>query len=135
MIETQTIREDFPIFQRLVNGKPLVYLDSAATSQKPRVVIEALEDYYRRYNANIHRGVYTIAEEATAAFEAARGKVARFVGAKRSDEIVFVRNATEGVNLVAYAWARANLEAGDAIVLSHMEHHANVVPWHILAAA
>jgi cysteine desulfurase / selenocysteine lyase len=132
--DVATIKRDFPIFEREVNGKRLTYLDSASSSQKPLAVLDAMDDCYRRYYANIHRGVYTIAEESTAAFEAARGKVAQFVGASRSDEIVFVRNATEGVNLVAYAWARANLRDGDAIVLSHMEHHANVVPWHILAA-
>src|SRR5437870_993201 len=133
MIETQTIREDFPIFQRLVNGRPLVYLDSAATSQKPRVVIEALEDYYRRYNANIHRGIYTIAEEATAAYEEARGKVARFIGAPNSSEVVFTRNTTEAINLVAYSWGSATLKAGDEIVLTEMEHHSNLIPWILLA--
>jgi cysteine desulfurase/selenocysteine lyase len=132
--DVATIKRDFPIFDREVNGKPITYLDSASTSQKPLAVLDAMDDCYRRYYANIHRGVYTIAEESTAAFEDARRKVARFVGAPRSDELVFVRNATEAINLVAYTWARANLREGDAIVLSHMEHHANVVPWHILAA-
>jgi cysteine desulfurase/selenocysteine lyase len=132
--DVATIRRDFPIFEREVNGKAITYLDSASSSQKPLAVLDAMDDCYRRYYANIHRGVYTIAEEATSAFEEARRKVARFVGAARSDEIVFVRNATEAINLVAYTWARTNLREGDAIVLSHMEHHANVVPWHILAA-
>jgi cysteine desulfurase / selenocysteine lyase len=133
-IDVATLKQDFPIFERDVNGKRLVYLDSASSSQKPQAVLDAMDDCYRRYYANIHRGVYSIAEEATAAFEAARAKVARFVNARRPEEIVFVRNATEAVNLVAYTWARANLREGDAIVLSHMEHHANVVPWHMLAA-
>ena len=128
------IKADFPIFEREVNGHRLVYLDSASSSQKPQSVLDAMNDCYSRYYANIHRGVYSIAEEATAAFEDARRKVARFVGANRTEEIAFVRNATEAINLVAYTWARANLVAGDAIVLSHMEHHANVVPWHMLAA-
>ena len=134
VFDVATIKRDFPIFDRQVNGKPITYLDSASSSQKPLQVLDAMDDCYRRYYANIHRGVYTIAEEATAAFEEARRKVARFVGSPRSDEIVFVRNATEAINLVAYTWARQNLREGDAIVLSHMEHHANVVPWHILAA-
>jgi cysteine desulfurase/selenocysteine lyase len=133
-LDVATIKRDFPIFEREVNGKPITYLDSASSSQKPLAVLEAMDDCHRRYYANIHRGVYTIAEEATSAFEEARRKVARFVGAARSEEIVFVRNATEAINLVAYTWARANLREGDAIVLSHMEHHANVVPWHMLAA-
>jgi cysteine desulfurase/selenocysteine lyase len=128
------LKQDFPIFEREVNGKRLVYLDSASSSQKPNAVLDAMDDCYRRYYANIHRGVYSIAEEATAAFEDARRKVARFINARRSEEVVFTRNATEAINLVAYTWARANLVAGDVIVLSHMEHHANVVPWHMLAA-
>jgi cysteine desulfurase/selenocysteine lyase len=133
MIETQTIRDDFPIFQRLVNGKPLVYLDSAATSQKPQVVLDALDDYYRRYNANIHRGIYTIAEEATAAYEAAREKVAHFIGAPDPAEVIFTRNTTESINLVAYAWGSANLKPGDEIVLTEMEHHSNLIPWIMLS--
>ncbi len=128
------LKPDFPILAREVNGKRLVYLDSASSSQKPNAVLDAMDDCYRRYYANIHRGVYAIAEEATAAFEDARRKVARFINARRTEEVVFTRNATEAINLVAYTWARANLSAGDAIVLSHMEHHANVVPWHMLAA-
>src|SRR5207342_3223846 len=107
---------------------------SASSAQKPLAVLDAMDDAYRNHYANIHRGVYSIAEEATAAFEDARRRVARFINARRSDEVVFTRNATEAINLVAYTWARANLGAGDAIVLSHMEHHANVVPWHMLAA-
>src|SRR5262245_55146777 len=133
-LDVAALQRDFPILEREVNGKRLVYLDSAASSQKPQAVLDAMDDCYRRYYANIHRGVYSIAEESTAAFELARCKVAAFVNARRSDELVFVRNATEAINLVAYTWARANLVEGDAIVLSHMEHHANVVPWHMLAA-
>ncbi|MCU1464611.1 MAG: cysteine desulfurase-like protein SufS subfamily [Actinomycetia bacterium] len=133
-LDVATIKRDFPILKREVNGRRLVYLDSASSAQKPLVVLDAMDDAYRNHYANIHRGVYTIAEEATAAFEDARRKVARFINAPRTDEIVFTRNATESINLVAYSWARANLHAGDAIVLSHMEHHANVVPWQILAA-
>jgi cysteine desulfurase/selenocysteine lyase len=126
-------KRDFPLLERLVNGKRVVYLDSASSSQKPVSVLDAMDDAYRNHYANIHRGVYSIAEEATAAFEAARAKVAAFVNAPRADEIVFTRNATESINLVAYTWARANLREGDKVVLSHMEHHANVVPWHMLA--
>ena len=133
-LDVAAIKRDFPILERTVNGKRLVYLDSASSSQKPVQVLDAMDAAYRSYYANVHRGVYTIAEETTAAFEAARRKVARFVNAMRTEEIVFTRNATEAVNLVAYTWARANLKAGDAIVLSHMEHHANVVPWQMLAA-
>jgi len=132
--DVATLKREFPIFEREVNGRRLTYLDSASSSQKPIAVLDAMDDCYRRYYANIHRGVYSIAEESTAAFEDARRKVANFVGAAQPEEIVFVRNATEAINLVAYTWARANLQAGDAIVLSHMEHHANVVPWHMLAA-
>jgi cysteine desulfurase/selenocysteine lyase len=133
-LDVARIKADFPILKRQVRGKRLVYLDSAATSQKPLAVLDAMDRYYREYNANVHRGVYTIAEEATAAFEAARAKVAGFVNARHAHEIVYVRNATEAINLVAYSWARANLREGDPIVLTHMEHHANVVPWQILAA-
>ena len=133
-LDVATLKRDFPLLEREVNGKRVVYLDSASSAQKPIAVLDAMDDSYRRHYANIHRGVYTIAEEATAAFEAARRKVARFVNAPRAEEIIFTRNATESINLVAYSWARANLRAGDAIVLSHMEHHANVVPWQMLAA-
>ena len=114
--------------------RPLIYLDSAATSQKPDAVLDAMDRHYRRCNANIHRGIYAIAEEATAAYEDARRRVARFVGAASPAEVVFTRNATEAINLVAHAWARANLAAGDAVVLTEMEHHANLVPWQLLAA-
>jgi cysteine desulfurase/selenocysteine lyase len=133
-LDVARLQADFPILKRQVNGKRLVYLDSASSAQKPQSVLDAMDRVYRESYANVHRGVYTIAEEATAAFEAARGKVAGFVHAREPREIVFTRNATEAINLVAYTWARANLKAGDVIVLSHLEHHANVVPWHILAA-
>jgi cysteine desulfurase / selenocysteine lyase len=133
MIETATLRADFPIFSRLVHGKPLVYLDSAATSQKPQVVLQALEDYYRGYNANIHRGIYTIAEEATQAYEGSRQKIARFIGAPDSAELIFTRNTTEAINLVAYTWGQQNITEGDEIVLTEMEHHSNLIPWIMLA--
>jgi len=133
-LDVAALKHDFPLLDRQVNGKRVVYLDSASSAQKPVAVLDAMDDAYRNHYANIHRGVYTIAEEATAAFEDARRKVARFVNAPRTEEIVFTRNATESINLVAYTWARANLKAGDAIVLSHMEHHANVVPWQMLAS-
>ncbi len=127
------LKHDFPLLQREINGHPLVYLDSAVTSQKPLTVIETMDTYYRTYNANIHRGVYTISEEATAAYEAARGKVARFINANSPKEIIFVRNATEAINLVAYAWGRANIRPGDRIVATILEHHSNLVPWQQLA--
>jgi|SRR5579871_5371438 len=133
MIDTHAIRSDFPIFERLVHGRPLVYLDSAATSQKPRVVIDALDDYYRRYNANIHRGIYTLAEEATQAYEGTRKKVAEFIGASEAAEVVFTRNTTESINLVAYTWAQQNVHSGDEILLTEMEHHSNLIPWILLA--
>ena len=127
------IRSQFPILQRETSkGVPLVYLDSTATSQKPLVVIEAMNDYYRRSNANIHRGVHTLAEEATAMYERARVKVANFINAPDPHQVIFTRNATESINLVAYTWARANLKAGDLVILTEMEHHSNLVPWHIL---
>jgi cysteine desulfurase/selenocysteine lyase len=135
MLDINQIRADFPILRRQVHGKPLVYLDNAATSQKPEVVIQAMDDYYRRYNANIHRGVHTLAEEATAAYEGARRKVGRFINAYSPQEIVFVRNTTEAINLVALSWGRANLGRADVIILSVMEHHSNLVPWQLLAQA
>ena len=132
-IDWERVRADFPILERTVHGKPLVYLDSTATSQKPRAVLDAMDDYYRTCNANIHRGVYEISEIATRRYEEARGKIARFVGARSSREIVYTRNTTEAINLVAYSWGRANLRAGDVVLLSKMEHHSNLVPWHMLA--
>jgi cysteine desulfurase/selenocysteine lyase len=127
------LRREFPILQQQVHGKPLAFLDSGASSQKPRQVIDCLEDYYRRYNANVHRGVYTLSEEATFAYERARGKVARFIGAAHKREVVFTRNTTEAINLVAYAWGGANIGPGDRILLTLMEHHSNIVPWQMLA--
>ena len=127
------VRRDFPIFAT-PREKPLLYLDSAATSQKPQVVLDAMDRYYRTCNANIHRGVYRIAEEATALYEDARRRFATFVNAASPREIVFTRNSTEAINLVAHAWGRTYLKDGDAIVLTPMEHHSNLVPWHLLAA-
>jgi len=134
MLDVAKIRQDFPIFERRVRGdKPLVYLDSGATSQKPRQVIDALAQFYTTINANIHRGVYELSEAATLAYDEARAKVAAFIHAADPRECIFVRNTTEGINLVAYSWARANLQPGDVVVLSVMEHHSNIVPWQILA--
>jgi cysteine desulfurase / selenocysteine lyase len=127
------IRADFPILQERPHGKPLVFLDSAASSQKPIQVIDAMDDYYRRYHANIHRGVYHISELATEAYEEARAAVGRFIGTPCAAECLYVRNATEGLNLVAYSWGRANVKAGDVILLTEMEHHSNLVPWQVLA--
>ena len=127
------IRKDFPILTReTANGKRVIYLDSTATSQKPLQVIEAMNDYYRRSNANIHRGVHTLAEEATSLYEGARERIAKFVNAASAREIIYTRNTTESINLVAYSWARANLKAGDLVILTEMEHHSNLVPWHML---
>jgi cysteine desulfurase/selenocysteine lyase len=129
------IAADFPILHKLTSrGKRLVYLDSAASSQKPQIVIDALVDYYSSYNANIHRGVYEIAARATDAFEEARAKVARFVNAAHTEEIIWTRNTTEAINLVAFSWGLTNLHAGDAILTTQLEHHSNLVPWQLLAA-
>src|SRR5437867_38845 len=135
MFDPKVIRKDFPIFERRVHGdKPLIYLDSANTSQKPRRVLEALEEFYERHNANIHRAVYELAAEATEAYESARTKVATFIGAPGgSREVVFTKSCTEAINLVAYAWGRAHLGDGDEIVVSEMEHHSNLIPWQIQA--
>jgi cysteine desulfurase / selenocysteine lyase len=132
-LDIRQIRLDFPILERRTNGgKPLVYLDSTATSQKPLAVIEAMDSYYRRSNANIHRGVHMLAEEATAMYEGAREKIARFINAPSARQVIYTRNTTESINLVAYSWARANLKAGDLVILTEMEHHSNLVPWHML---
>jgi cysteine desulfurase/selenocysteine lyase len=128
-LDVASIRDDFPILSRTVYGKPLVYLDNAATSQKPRQVISALTEYYEGYNSNVHRGVHALSMEATDRFEEARQKVARFIGASQSEEIIWTRNTTEAINLVAGGWARANLQPGDEIVTTEMEHHSNLVPW------
>lgn len=132
-VNPETLRRDFPILGRSMNGRALVYLDNAATTQKPRAVIDALVRYYEETNANIHRGVYALAEEATRQYEAARAKVAAFVGAPRDRQLVFVRNATEAINLVAHAWGDRNVAEGDEILVTGMEHHSNLVPWHLLA--
>ena len=131
-IDVVAIRKQFPILDREVKGKPLVYLDNAATSQKPQVVIDALVEYYTRYNANIHRGIHTLAEEATAAFEATRDRVKDFIGAYSREEIIFTRGTTEGINLVAYTWGRQHIKEGDELIISGMEHHSNIVPWQVL---
>ena len=128
MIDVTAIKKDFPIFD-VVRDKPLVFLDSAASSQKPRAVIDAMSGYYETTHANVHRGVYAIAEEATARYEAARARIGRFVHASSEREILFSKNVTESLNLVAQSWGRANLRAGDVVVLTEMEHHANLVPW------
>jgi cysteine desulfurase/selenocysteine lyase len=134
MLNVQKIRGDFPIFQRETRpGVRLTYLDSTATSQKPVSVIEAMNDFYHRSNANIHRGVHTLAEEATALYEQAREKIAKFINAPSPRQVIYTRNTTESINLVAYTWARANLKAGDLVILTEMEHHSNLVPWHMLA--
>jgi cysteine desulfurase/selenocysteine lyase len=134
MLDVEKIRSDFPILQRDVYpGVPLVFLDSAASSQRPRPVIDSMDEYYVDHHANVHRGIYRLSEEATNAYEQAREKVARFINAPGSEQIIYVRNATEGFNLVAYSWARTNLHPGDEILLTEMEHHANLVPWQLVA--
>lgn len=131
-LDVQALREQFPILKRTVKGYPLIYLDNAATSQKPQVVIDALVNYYTGYNANIHRGIHTLAEEATAAFEATRNTAQAFINASSREEIIFTRGTTEGINLVAATWGRQNIKAGDEIIISGMEHHSNIVPWQVL---
>ena len=133
MYDVNKIRKDFPILSREVYGKPLVYLDNAATTQKPRQVIQALVDYYEGYNANVHRGVHALSQEATDHYEEARAKVARFIGAQSASEIVWTRNASESLNLVAYTWAQQNIREGDEIVVTPYEHHSNLVPWQKVA--
>jgi cysteine desulfurase/selenocysteine lyase len=132
-LDVQRIRADFPILRREVNGRTLTYLDNAATSQKPTQVIQSLVDYYERYNSNVHRGVHTLSMEATEAYEDARGKVQRFINAPSPESIIWTRNTSESLNLVAYTWAEANVCAGDEIVTTAMEHHSNIVPWQQLA--
>lgn len=129
----QQVRADFPILHQEVNGHPLIYFDNAATSQKPTVVLESLQHYYQRDNANVHRGIHTLSARATDAYEGARDKVAAFVNAASRDEIVFTRNASEAINLVAYSWGMGTLQPGDEIILSVMEHHSNLVPWQFVA--
>ncbi len=133
-LDVDRVRADFPILNREARpGIPLVYLDSTATSQKPQGVIEAMDMFYRRSNANIHRGIHVLAEEATAQYEAARQKVAAFIGAPAARQVIFTRNTTESINLVANAWGRANLHTGDVVILTEMEHHSNLVPWQMIA--
>jgi len=125
-------RADFPILDQEVNGKRLVYLDNAATSQKPLPVIEAMNNYYREFNANVHRGIHTLSERATSAYEEARRKIAAFINAPDTREVIYTRNTSESINLVAHAWGRKFLKAGDAVLITEMEHHSNIVPWHLL---
>jgi cysteine desulfurase/selenocysteine lyase len=132
-LDVARLRADFPILRQLIHGKPLVFLDSAASSQKPESVIRALDEYYREYNANVHRGVYQISERATARMEEARVKLARFINAPSPRQMIFTRNTTEAINLVAASWGRQNVGPGDVIVLTEMEHHSNLVPWQALA--
>ncbi|RYE26339.1 MAG: cysteine desulfurase [Sphingobacteriales bacterium] len=131
-IDIVSIRQHFPVLQRMVKGRPLIYLDNAATTQKPVEVIDSLSAYYAGYNANIHRGIHTLAEEATAAFEATRDTVKAFINAPSREEVIFTRGTTEGINLVAQTWGRQNVKQGDEIIVSTMEHHSNIVPWQIL---
>ena len=132
-LDVARIRADFPILNRRVHDKPLIFLDSAASSQKPAVVIDAMDHYYRTSHANVHRGVHTLSEEATALYEGARRRIGKFINAKSSREVIFTRNATESINLVAFTWGRANLRSGDEILLTESEHHSNIVPWQMLA--
>lgn len=127
-----SLRSLFPVLERQVHDKPLVYLDNAATTQKPLAVIDCLDNYYRRYNSNIHRGVHTLSEEATAAYESARERIARFINAPSDKQVIYTRNATEAINVVAHSWGRANLGPGDEVLITEMEHHSNIVPWQIL---
>ena len=131
-LDINSIRKQFPVLTREVKGRPLIYFDNAATSQKPQVVIDALVNYYSNYNANIHRGIHTLAEEATAAFEATRDTAQKFINASSREEIIFTRGTTESINLVASTWGRQNIKAGDEIIISNMEHHSNIVPWQVL---
>src|SRR5690349_700117 len=132
-IDWRAIREDFPILHEQAHGRPLIYFDSAATSQKPRQVLEALRDYYEHKNANVHRGLHELSSRATEAYEGARERVAQYIGAASPDEIVFTRGTTESINLVAQSWGGKFLHAGDVILLTEMEHHSNLVPWQLLA--
>src|SRR5437016_5345605 len=132
-IDWSALRADFPILDQQVHGQPLIYFDNAATTQKPRAVLESLRHYYERDNANVHRGIHELSNRATAAFEAARTRAAAFINARSADEIVFTRGTTEGINLVASAWGSKNIKAGDKILLTEMEHHSNIVPWQLLA--
>jgi cysteine desulfurase/selenocysteine lyase len=132
--DAERVRADFPILNQEVNGHPLVYLDNAATTQKPRAVIQALVDYYEQDNSNVHRGAHALADRATQKFEAARAKVAAFINAPEARQVIWTRGTTESINLVASSWGRANLQAGDRVLVSAMEHHSNIVPWQLIAA-
>src|SRR5947207_1524143 len=131
-LDVETLREDFPVLKQTVHGKPLVYLDSAATAQKPTVVVDAIRHFHEVDCANIHRGVHELSQRSTAAYEETRAKVRKFLHAKSNEELIFVRGTTEGINLVSSSWGRKNVEAGDEIVISAMEHHSNIVPWQML---
>ena len=133
MLNVENIREDFPILTREVHGKPLVYLDNAATTQKPIQVIDSLVEYYKNYNSNVHRGVHLLSVEATDQFELAREKISTFINAKNSELIIWTRNASESLNLVAYMWGRKNIHSGDEILVTALEHHSNLIPWQELA--
>jgi cysteine desulfurase/selenocysteine lyase len=132
MFDSVSIREDFPILKRKINGNPLIYFDNAATTQKPKQVLDAERDFYENHNGNVHRAVHTLSQEATDMHEGARDRICKFINAKESAEIVYVRGTTEAINLVAYSWGLRNLKAGDEVLLSLMEHHSNIVPWEIL---
>ncbi len=132
-MDWQTLRKEFPILDQKVHGRQLIYFDNAATTQKPKPVLDALKHYYERDNANVHRGIHELSSRATGAFEAARARAAKFINARSADEIIFTRGTTEGINLVAHAWGSKNIRAGDKILLTEMEHHSNIVPWQLLA--
>jgi cysteine desulfurase/selenocysteine lyase len=132
-IDWSALRDDFPILEQNVHGQPLIYFDNAATTQKPRAVLQALDQYYQHDNANVHRGIHALSTRATAGFEAARSRAAAFINARTADEIIFTRGTTDGINLVAQAWGSANIKRGDKILLTEMEHHSNIVPWQLLA--
>ena len=133
MLNVEDIRKDFPILAREVHGKPLIYLDNAATTQKPMQVIDSLVDYYKNYNSNVHRGVHLLSMEATDQFELAREKVASFIKSKSSELVIWTRNSSESLNLIAYMWGRSNITSGDEIIVTAMEHHSNLIPWQELA--
>ncbi len=135
LLDTDTIRKDFPLLSRKVRGKPLTYLDNAATSQKPQAVINKITEFYQQYNANVHRAIYAIGEQATLEYESAREKVARFINAWDTNSVVFTKGTTESINLVAYSWGRHNLGPGDEILITEMEHHSNIIPWQLAARA
>src|SRR5208282_6567441 len=127
-----SVRDDFPVLARMIHGRPLAYLDNGASAQRPNAVIDAVDDYERRHHANIHRGVHTLSQEATALYESARVRLVRFVNARARSEIIFVRGTTEAINLVAQSYARPNLKSGDEVLITHLEHHANIVPWQMV---